>query len=391
MSGVTGAWRAPYACDPAAAGGRLMEEPPSADRTPYQRDRDRILHATAFRRLALKTQVFMPGEGDHHRTRLTHSLEVAQVARSMARSLGLDEDLTEALALAHDLGHGPFGHTGESALDAVMAPYGGFDHNVQSLRVVVDLEQRYLDFDGLNLTRDTLEGLAKRNGPTDAPSALLRDYDARIGLRLGEQPGAEAQVAAVADDIAYNAHDLEDGLRAGLIALDDVVAVEPIGDLVRAIERGRAAVDVTRMPAALARGMINVFVEDALRETRRRLDAAAPANVAAVRGLADPVASLSRDALVAAGAVKAFLFGRLYRHPRLVATRAQAHAIVGDLARCFLDHPERLPTPWALRGAPSACGMAGRARLVSDYIAGMTDRHALREHRRLFDATPDFV
>ena len=385
--------RALFACVPAAA-ARLWPEAASAGRTPFQRDRDRVLHSSAFRRLALKTQVFMPGEGDHHRTRLTHSLEVAQVARSMSRALGLDEDLTEALALAHDLGHGPFGHTGESALDTALAPFGGFDHNVQSLRVVVDLEQRYLDFDGLNLTWDALEGLAKRGGPVAAPGVLLHQYDAALDLRLGQQPGAEAQVAAVADDIAYNAHDLEDGLRAGLIGLDDIVTVAPLADVVKAIEGGRTAIDATRMPAALARTMIGRFVEAALAETRRRLAEAQPADVAAVRRLPHPIVALPADALDASAAVKDFLFARLYRHPRLVATRKQAHRLVGDLTRALLERPALLPPAWAVR-AQSLDDM-GCARLVGDYVAGMTDRHAIREHRRLFgapvfDAPVDFV
>ena len=381
---------APYACRADRSGRRLIAEAQPSDRTPYQRDRDRILHSTAFRRLALKTQVFMPGTDDHYRTRLTHSLEVAQIARSMARSLALDEDLTEALALAHDLGHAPFGHTGEDALDAALAPWGGFDHNVQSLRVVLDLEQRYLDFDGLNLTWDTLEGLSKRSGPCLDPPPLLQGYDALIGLDLDVHPSAEAQVAALADDIAYNAHDVEDGLRAGLLELEDLDAVSCLRALRRSIGQGRARLDLSRVPYALARGLVNTFVTDALGETRRRLAALAPADAAALRRLGQPVVASSPPFAEAAAAIKAFLFAKLYRHPHLLATRAQAHALVADLARRFLAEPDLLPESWAAKATGDG-SPATRARTVSDYMAGMTDRHAIAEHRRLFDATPDFA
>lgn len=379
---------ADYACHASRAGARALAEPPAVDRSPYQRDRDRILHSVAFRRLALKTQVLLPEAGDHHRTRLTHSLEVAQIARSLARALGLDEDLTEALALAHDLGHGPFGHTGEEALEAAVAAWGGFDHNVQSLRIVVDLEQRYLDFDGLNLTWDTLEGLAKRNGPCLRPTRLLRLYDERFRLDLERQPSGEAQVAGLADDIAYSAHDLEDGLRAGFFGIAETWEVAIIRDLHRTLEVGRPALDPVRVPFALARGLINLFVADALAESRRRLREAAPADVDALRHLGHPVASLSPAMQGAAAEIKAFLFARLYRHPRLIATRARAHRVVADLAERFLAEPALMPAAWA---ANAAGEMVDRARVVCDYVAGMTDRHAIREYRRLFDASFDFI
>lgn len=371
-----------YACHPAHARARAIAELPAADRSPYQRDRDRILHSVAFRRLALKTQVLLPEAGDHHRTRLTHSLEVAQIARSLSRALRLDEDLTEALALAHDLGHGPFGHTGEHALDAVVAGWGGFDHNVQSLRIVVDLEQRYLDFDGLNLTWDTLEGLAKRNGPCTRPTRLLGRYDERLRLDLGHYASGEAQVAGLADDIAYSAHDLEDGLRAGFFGLDQTFDVAIVRDLHRDLEIGRPALDPVRVPFALARGLVNLFVMDALAESRRRLHRAAPADVDALRRLDHPVASLSPAMQAAAAELKAFLFAHLYRHPRLVETRSRAQRVVADLAEAFLAEPALMPAAWA---ADAAGQPVDRARVVCDYIAGMTDRHALREHRRLFD------
>ncbi len=352
---------APYAADPRHAGPRAIDEPQPAQRTDFQRDRDRLVHSVAFRRLAQKTQVFMPEEGEHHRTRLTHTIEVAQIARSIARALRLEEDLAEALALAHDFGHGPFGHTGEDALDQALRPWGDFDHNVQSLRVVVDLERRYLDFDGLNLTWTTLEGLAKRKGPCFSPSPMLAAYGARLALDLRQFPSAEAQVAALADDIAYNAHDLEDGLQAGLFVLDDTEAVPILRDLRRDLERGRS-VDPARLPFALARGLIDRFVTDALTESRRRLAKADPRDATAVRGLDHAVIGLSPPMAEAEATIKAFLFTRMYRHPRLVGMRREAHALVTRLAKALLMSPERLPQPWARR-IPSARSPAEVARL----------------------------
>ena len=382
-----------YAADALEPGPRGVVEPEAARRTAFQRDRDRLVHSVAFRRLAQKTQVFMPEEGEHHRTRLTHTLEVAQIARSIARALRLDEDLTEALALAHDFGHGPFGHTGEDALDRVLRPWGGFDHNVQSLRVVVDLERRYLDFDGLNLTWTTLEGLAKRKGPCAAPSPMMAAYEARFALALALQPSAEAQVAALADDIAYNAHDLEDGLQAGLFELDDTAAVPTIHKLRVSLERGRDA-DPTRLPFALARGLIDCFVTDALTESGRRLADVGLTSVAAVRAHAAPVIALSPEMVAAETAIKDFLFAHMYRHARLVSVRQKAHDLIGRLAKTLLGAPDRLPAPWAMR-AVEAGGDAGVARTVADYVAGLTDRQAIREEQRLsgaaFDASWDFV
>lgn len=380
--------RAPCAADPAAGPGRFVPEPSAAPhRSEYQRDRDRILHCTAFRRLALKTQVLLPEEGDHHRTRLTHSLEVAQIARSLARTLGFDEDLTEALALAHDLGHSPFGHTGEDALNRCVVAWGGFDHNAQSLRIVVDLEQRYLDFDGLNLTWDTLEGLAKRHGPVGSPTALLRHYDAMLDLRLDRWPSGEAQIAAAADDIAYNAHDLEDGLRAGLIRLDDARTVPVVADLLqRCHNRGRP--DPARLPFALARGLIDLFVTDVIVTTRERLSADGPGSVEQVRtaGRASVVSSATMRE--ASAALKRFLFANLYRHPRLVAVRERAAAAVTRMTERFLAEPGLMPDGWGERATRPDCPDPEVARLVIDYVAGMTDRYALREYRRLFDDVP---
>ena len=375
---------APYAADAARSPGRAFPQARSLLRGEFQRDRDRILHASAFRRLALKTQVMLPEDGDHHRTRLTHTLEVAQVARSLARSLGFDEDLTEALALAHDLGHAPFGHTGEDALAASAAAWGGFDHNVQSLRIVADLEQRYLGFDGLNLMWDTLEGLAKRNGPVSPVPDLLRAYDTRFALRLDAFPSGEAQVAAIADDIAYNAHDIEDGLRAGLLALDEVATVPFIAALLDDIGARSSVRDGGRLPFELARRLIDRFVVDAVDESGRRLARAAPVSVAALRGLDHSVVASSPAFTAASRDIKTFLFARLYRHPKLVAVRARAGRLVAAITDRFLADPTLLPDGWA--GDAAACGgdAAARARVVIDYVAGMTDRFALREHRRLF-------
>jgi dGTPase len=381
--------RAPYAADPKHGPGRAYDEPPSPNRSDFQRDRDRVLHATAFRRLALKTQVIMPDEGDHHRTRLTHTLEVAQIARSLARALGFDEDLTEALALAHDLGHSPFGHTGEDALNHCIGLGGDFDHNVQSLRIVVDLEQRYLDFDGLNLTWDTLEGLAKRNGPLVHASPLLRDYEARLSLALDRFPSGEAQIAAIADDIAYNAHDFEDGLRLGLLDLDEAREVPFVRDLFRAIASSHPQPDPARLPFALARRLIDLFVRDVIAETSRRLAQAAPSNVIELRGLDHPVAALSPAMAEASRDIKAFLFARMYRHPRVTAVRARMFRVVVSMTELLLAEPQLLPGDWADRAGHCSADRAALARIVTDYIAGMTDRYALSEHRRLFGPTPD--
>lgn len=364
-----------------------MPEAPPTDRSQFQRDRDRVLHCSAFRRLSGKTQVLHTEEGDHFRTRLTHSLEVAQIARSVARRLGLDEDLTEALALAHDLGHGPFGHTGEDALDRSLRAFGGFDHNLQTLRIVVDLETRYLDFDGLNLSWEVLEGLAKRGGPVATPSPLLASYDRRLGLVLRQRPGAEAQVAAVSDDIAYNAHDLEDAIRVGLIAPEDADAV-PVVREVRASIRmvGGGVPDPRRLPFALSRGLVDLFVRDVLNESANRLAADAPADVDALRGLARPVVTLSDGGAEASRELKAFLFARVYRHPRLVEVRARAGGLVAKLTDRFLADPAAMPGRWGR----AAAGAGDPARLVADYVSGMTDRYAVREHARLFDGTPAF-
>ncbi|MGB8277629.1 MAG: deoxyguanosinetriphosphate triphosphohydrolase [Methylovirgula sp.] len=395
--------RAPYAADPAQSRGRRFAEPASPTRTDFQRDRDRVLHSTAFRRLAHKTQVFVPHEGDHYRTRLTHSIEVGQIARALARALGLDDDLAEALALAHDLGHTPFGHTGEDVLDALMQPYGGFDHNAQALRIVTKLERRYAAFDGLNLTWETLEGLVKHNGPLIAadgtpvaryaerglPVALL-EYDAQHDLALNSFASAEAQAAALADDIAYNGHDIDDGLRAGLFDFSEVAEVDFLRDIGSEIESLYPNLERPRLIHELVRRVITHFIEDAIEESWRRLAKTGVQSVEAVRAQPAPVIGFTQATESVDRLVKSFLFQNMYRHPHITRIRLLAADVVSDLFVAFLENPNWMPDEWAQAAALIPPGEdARRARLVCDYIAGMTDRYALAEHTRLFDATPD--
>jgi dGTPase len=394
--------RAPYAADPARSRGRLVAEPASPSRSVFQRDRDRIIHCTAFRRLAHKTQVFVPHEGDHFRTRLTHSIEVGQIARSLARALGLDDDLAEAFALAHDLGHTPFGHTGEDVLDELMAPYGGFDHNAQALRIVTQLERRYAAFDGLNLTWETLEGLVKHNGPLlqadgqpcprhakrGLPTGML-EYNAVQDLELADFASAEAQAAALADGIAYNAHDIDDGLRGGLIdfaQIGEVDFLRGIGGEVAALYPG---LEPVRAIHELVRRLITLFIEDAITESRRRLAVAGVASVEDVRGHRAPLIGFSAAMERAGTSISVFLFESMYRHRRLIRIRDRAGLIIRDLFPRFLMAPELLPAEWARAAAKAGTCETRRARLVCDYIAGMTDLYAIAEHRRLFDKTPE--
>jgi dGTPase len=393
-------WRAPYAVDPAESRGRLYPEPASPTRSDYQRDRDRIVHATAFRRLKHKTQVFVYHEGDHYRTRLTHTIEVAQIARSLARALGLDEDLAEALALSHDLGHTPFGHTGEDALDDCMAAFGGFDHNAQALRVVTKLEQRYADFDGLNLSWETLEGLVKHNGPLltedggpvpryaarGIPAAIL-EYAQSQDLGLRTHASAEAQVAAIADDIAYDAHDIDDGLRAGLFSREDLRSVPFLGELLGEIDARWPGLAAGRVIHELGRRVITRFVEDVIAESGRRLAALAPRHVDDIRAAGHPVIAFSTAMADADASIKRFLFTNMYRHPDVVRVRRQADAIVRELFAAFAADLSRMPEEW--RDALADATQARRMRHIADYIAGMTDRYAILEHRRLFDVTPE--
>ena len=383
--------RAAFASRPEESRGRRYREPESPNRTAFQRDRDRIVHSTAFRRLKHKTQVFVYHEGDHYRTRLTHSIEVAQIARSIARTLGLDEDLTEALALAHDFGHTAFGHAGEEALDKAMAPYGGFDHNAQTLRVVTKLEQRYAEFDGLNLTWETLEGLVKHNGPLlDAADAERSGLPAAIGeyaevedLELHLWPGPEAQVAALADDIAYNNHDIDDGLHAGLFDLDDAAEVPLIGEMVAAVGQRYHDLARDRLIHESIRRMIDRMVGDVIEETGRRVEARAPRNVDDVRRLGEPLIAFSPAMVEANRGVKTFLHTQMYDHYKLNRSHAKARRIVTELFDFLLADPDCLPTEWRARAEGPR--NPETARLVADYIAGMTDAFALNEARRLFE------
>ncbi|UYN93923.1 MAG: deoxyguanosinetriphosphate triphosphohydrolase [Enhydrobacter sp.] len=381
---------APYATLPWRSRGRLHPEPEAPPRSPFQRDRDRIIHSTAFRRLKHKTQVFVFHEGDHYRTRLTHSLEVAQIARTICRTLELDEDLGEAVALAHDLGHTPFGHAGEEALHAAMKPFGGFDHNAQTLRILTKLEERYAEFNGLNLSWEALEGAVKHNGPLleggrtldDLPAAIVeycRDQD----LELAGHAGPEAQVAALSDDIAYNNHDIDDGLRAGLFEVADLAELPLVGEMFVAVEKKYPGIGQTRLIHEAVRRVINAMVEDVLAETRRRLADAAPKSVTDIRALGRPVVGFS-DAMAANDQViKAFLYKRMYEHWHLERTHSKARRVVMDLFGLLFAEPNCLPPPWRERA--EAAERPARARIVADYIAGMTDRFALDEHKRLFD------
>ena len=380
---------APYACTPETSRGRLHSEPESRTRTCFQRDRDRIIHSAAFRRLEYKTQVFVNHEGDFFRTRLTHSLEVSQIARSVCRCLRLNEDLAEALALAHDLGHPPFGHAGEDALKEVMAPFGGFDHNGQSLRVVTRLEERYAEFPGLNLTWETLEGVVKHNGPLAGPGILdavpraVAEYMTDQDLELQTFASAEAQIAAISDDIAYNNHDIDDGLRAGLFTIDDLAYVPLVGPIFAEVRKTYPGLDESRMIHEAVRRMIGAMVNDLLGETGRRIEEAEPDGADAIRNLGGPVAGFSAVMAENDRALKAFLFENMYRHYKLNRMTSKARRVARDLFKLLIEEPECLPTEW--REKASGPKTEATAQLVADYIAGMTDRHALDEHRRLFD------
>ena len=392
--------RAPYACDPERSRGRLHAEPASKTRSAFRRDCDRIIHTTAFRRLKHKTQVFVFDEGDHYRTRLTHTLEVAQIARALARRLRLDEDLAEALALAHDLGHPPFGHAGERALDACLSAFGGFDHNAQTLRVVTALERHYPDFDGLNLTWETLEGLVKHNGPlTDrdgtpltryrqhgVPTPIL-DYCQLHDLQLWSFASAEAQVAAVADDIAYDAHDIDDGLRAKLFRLDDIAAVPLPAEIIGEIRAAYPGLDDVRLAHELIRQLIGLLIDDVVTENVNRLAKLAPRSADEVRRATAPVGSFSHEVGEADRAIKSFLKAGMYRHARVMKVMDQAADVVRDLFARYSAEPQDLPTEWS--EGLAGLNEAARARYVADFIAGMTDRYALAEHARLFDSTPE--
>ena len=376
---------APYAVTPATARGRLHHEPEAPTRSPWQRDRDRVIHSSAFRKLQYKTQVFVNHEGDFFRTRLTHSIEVSQVARSVARELGLDEDLTEALALAHDLGHPPFGHAGEDALNIAMKPFGGFDHNAQSLRVVTLLESRYAGWDGLNLTWETLEGLVKHNGPLRHPSPYIADYNDRYRLDLHTQPSAEAQVAAIADDVAYHSHDLDDGLRARLFAVDDLKHLPVVGESLAAARVSSLDVPPPRLRHEMLRRVIDAMVTDLITETGKRLAKLDPDSPDAIRRHKHRVVAFSPAMADANQAIKDFLFARMYRHWRVNRMSAKAKRLTEELYRLLHTDPTLLPDDWRARAGDG--GTQRAATIVGDYVAGMTDRYAMDEHRRLTDVS----
>ncbi len=395
-------WRAAYAADPARSRGRLIPEPASPTRSEFQRDRDRIIHSTAFRRLKHKTQVFLEHEGDHYRTRLTHTLEVAQIARSIARALGLDEDLAETLALAHDLGHTPFGHAGERALDRALAGHGGFDHNAHSLKIVTMLEHRYAAFDGLNLSWETLEGLVKHNGPlTDragktvgshaekAIPAFIQSYDARHPLELWTQSSGEAQAAAIADDIAYNAHDIDDGLRSGILAFDELSEVPFLARLIGDIDKAWPGLERVRATHELQRRIITFLVEDVISESAREIERAKFTSAEAVRAHDSAIIRFSNSTFQHVCSLRAFLFPRLYRHPRIMGTMTQAEGMVERLFAAFMADPARLPDEW--RDLFTTMPETDRAIHIGDFIAGMTDRYAIEMHSRLFDGAADLL
>jgi dGTPase len=393
--------RSAYACDPDRSRGREFAEPPSRTRSPFRRDCDRVIHSTAFRRLKHKTQVFVFHEGDHYRTRLTHTLEVAQIARALARQLGLDEDLTETLALAHDLGHPPFGHAGERALDACLQAHGGFDHNAQTLRVVTSLEHRYPEFDGLNLTWESLEGIVKHNGPLTLRNggavgryrehgvpAGISDFVRTYDLELWSFASLEAQVAAISDDIAYDAHDIDDGLRAGLFRVDDLKVIPLVAQIIAEIDRLYPALDESRRGAELVRELISCLIGAVVLEAGRRLSRVRPSCVDDVRNHGEALIAFPAEVAEAEAEIKAFLKQRMYRHERVMRVMRDAEQILFDLFARYQNHPAALPAEWLPHGG-STEKQTEWARRIGNFIAGMTDRFALTEHQRLFDSTPD--
>jgi dGTPase len=399
MAVEIGRERAVYAADPAQSQGRRYSETTSPTRNAFRRDCDRIIHSAAFRRLAHKTQVFVYHEGDHYRTRLTHTLEVVQIARSLARALGLDEDLAEALALAHDLGHPPFGHAGERALDECLSASGGFDHNAQALRIVTDLERRYAAFDGLNLSWETLEGLVKHNGPLinrdgapvgryarhGVPAAIIA-YSKIQDLELWSYASAEAQVAALSDDIAYDAHDIDDGLRADLFTLDDISTVPFVAGILVDIDRDRPDLETARRAHELVRRMITRMIEDVIAECGRRVAMLKPRSAEDVREAPRPIVGFSPAMDKADRDIKGFLYPRMYRHDRVMRVMDDAEAVVRDLFGHYSEAPADLPDEWR---EGMGTNVSDNTRRIADYIAGMTDRYALIEHAKYFKQTPE--
>lgn len=377
------AWLAPYAVTSDASRGRRYSEPPPSYRSEFQRDRDRIIHASAFRRLEYKTQVFVNHEGDLFRTRLTHSLEVSQIARTIARRMGLNEELTEAVALAHDLGHTPFGHAGQDTLNRCLADYGGFEHNLQSLRVVDRLEGRYADFDGLNLIFETREGILKRCSPR------LAERLGALGRRFleGGQPSLEAQLTNIADEIAYNSHDVDDGLRAGFIDIDALREVPLIGELFERVEASHPDLSTRRTIYQVVRHLIGEQVGDLIEASQARLDAHRPGDVDAVRALEHPLMGFSEGMAQRHAELKRFLMNHLYRHYRVHRMNRKSQRIIQELFEALFEDLRLLPPQQRAyaEAREAAAGERGRARAVADYIAGMTDRYAIAEHERLFE------
>ncbi len=386
----------PFACQPEASRGRLWPERLSSFRSPFQRDRDRIIHSSAFRRLKHKTQVFVEHEGDYYRTRLTHTIEVAQVARTIAGVLGLNTDLAEAVALAHDLGHTPFGHTGEDAMERLMAPFGGFDHNAQALRIVTRLERHYADFDGLNLTWETLEGIAKHNGPVIGPNAAkkhdgplpyaLAEVNAQWDLGLDTHASAEAQVAAIADDVAYSHHDLHDGLRSGLFTENDLMDLPVTGPAFEDVDRTYPGLDRMRRRHEALRRVFGRMVDDVIAVAQNRLTSSQPKSVDDIRHMGTTIIRFSKPLYQELKAVRTFLFHRMYRAPSVMEVRAEVTQMIDDLFPLFLRQPDLLPAEWQA-DVMAANDSIHLARIVADYVSGMTDRFAIQEHQRLFGST----
>ncbi|MET3590147.1 dGTPase [Bartonella silvatica] len=389
-------FRAVYSANPQKSRGRLFHETTSTMRSPFQRDRDRIIHSNAFRRLKHKTQVFIADESDHYRTRLTHSIEVSQIARTLARALHLDEDLAEAIALVHDFGHTPFGHAGEDALNEVMAPYGGFDHNAQALRIVTQLEQRYANFDGLNLTWETLEGLVKHNGPLLGPYANnktvpvdILEYNEKQNLELECFAGLEAQCAAIADDIAYNAHDIDDGLRSQFLTLDQFEQVSLTAELLKGITDQYLQLDQDRRGYTLVRRQIRAMVKDVITQSQKNLAHINPKNINDIYQAKQTIITFSPTMTVYEKELKNFLFKNLYYHDQVLSRRNTAKRIVQKLFNCYYENPEKMPENWCSKTPHLANHEL--ARLIADFLSGMTDHYALREYQRLFDLTDNFI
>jgi dGTPase len=388
--GIVDASLKPYASRAGDSRGRLVKEPQSPPRSDFERDRDRIVHSTAFRRLKDKTQVFVYHEGDHFRTRLTHSIEVAQISRGLARALSLNEDLAEALALAHDLGHTPFGHAGEQELDLLMRDYGGFDHNAQTLRIVTKLERRYAAFDGLNLTWETIEGLLKHNGPWRGGPIpeIVANLAAAHRIDLKDYASAEAQVAALADDIAYNAHDIDDGLRAKLFDVIDLGDVPLASEALREVLATFPSLERPRLIHETVRRVLNAMIGDATGETGKRLGRHAPASADDIRGLDEPVVAFSAQMREKNRVLQSFLSDHMYRHDKVMAIMAKARRVVRDMFDAYMSDTSLMPQSWREEGFLN--DETRQARQVCDFIAGMTDRYALEQHQRLFGLDPLF-